>query len=48
LQIVEYTKELAMFIERNTNLKMTEIVGDYIKDPSGIWWLVGVKAFKIE
>jgi hypothetical protein len=35
-------------MERNTNLKMTELVCDYIKDPADIWWLIGVKAFKLE
>ena len=37
-----------MFIERNTNLKMTELAADFIKDQAGIWWLIGIKAFKLE
>lgn len=37
-----------MFVERNTNLKMSELAADFIKDPAGIWWLVGIKAFKLE
>lgn len=37
-----------MFVERNTNLKMSELAADFIKDPSGIWWLIGIKAFKLE
>ena len=37
-----------MFVERNTNLKMTELVCDWTKDPAGIWWLLGVKAFKLD
>ena len=35
-------------MERNTNLKMSELAADFIKDPAGIWWLVGIKAFKLE
>lgn len=27
---------------------MSEIVADWVKDPAGIWWLLGVKAFKLE
>lgn len=37
-----------MYVERNTNLKMSELAADFIKDPAGIWWLIGVKAFKLE
>jgi hypothetical protein len=37
-----------MFMERHTNLRMTELAVDYIKDPAGIWWFIGVKAFKLE
>lgn len=27
---------------------MSELVADFIRDPSGIWWFIGVKAFKLE
>jgi len=27
---------------------MSELAADFIKDPAGIWWLVGIKAFKLE
>ena len=27
---------------------MSELAADFIKDPAGIWWLIGVKAFKLE
>eukprot|EP00347_Sterkiella_histriomuscorum_P010413 403376398 len=47
-QIVESTQRIAMFVERNTNLKMSELAADFIKDSAGIWWLVGIKAFKLE
>lgn len=26
---------------------MTEIVGDFIKDEMGNWWLINIKAFKM-
>ena len=26
---------------------MSEVVGDFVKDEEGNWWLVGIKAFKI-
>ena len=29
-------------------IKFTELVGDFIRDEVGNWWLVNVKAFKIE
>lgn len=27
---------------------MSELAVDFIKDQSGIWWFLGVKAFKLE
>ena len=27
---------------------MTELAADYIKDQAGIWWLIGIKGFKLE
>ena len=48
MEIIEQTKELSLFIERNTNLKMSELVVDYIKDTANIYWFIGEKAFKIE
>ncbi len=27
---------------------LSEIVGDFIKDQSGNWWLLNIKAFQIE
>lgn len=36
------------FFEKNTNIRINEFVADYIKDTAGIWWFVGVKAFKME
>lgn len=46
--IISSTRDIAVFMERNTNLKMTELAADFIKDPAGIWWFLGVKAFKLE
>lgn len=34
-------------MERNTNLKMEELAADFIRDPSGTWWLIQIKAFKL-
>lgn len=27
---------------------MSELAADFIRDSAGIWWLIGVKAFKLE
>jgi len=35
-----------MSFQRGVNLK--ELVGDFIKDEEGNWWLVNIKAFKVE
>jgi len=35
-------------VEINTNLKLTELAVDFIKDPADIWWVIGVKGFKVE
>ena len=46
--IINSCKELARFIEKNTNIKFTELACDFIRDQAGIWWFLGVKAFKTE
>lgn len=28
-------------------IEISEIVGDFIKDELGNWWLIGIKAFKM-
>jgi hypothetical protein len=28
-------------------IEITELVGDFIKDETGNWWLVNIKAFKV-
>jgi hypothetical protein len=48
LDIIDSCRQIAQFVERNTNIKMSEIVGDFIRDPSGTWWLLGIKAFVLE
>ena len=35
-------------MEHNTNIRFSELICDYIRDTAGIWWFIGVKAFKIE
>ena len=29
-------------------ISLTELVGDFVKDEEGSWWLVNIKAFKVE
>ncbi len=47
-QIVKYAFDIAHFVERHTNIKLTELAADFIRDPAGIWWFLGVKAFQTE
>lgn len=35
-----------MNFQRGINL--SELVGDFVKDEQGNWWLVNIKAFRIE
>ena len=30
------------------NVQFTELIGDFIKDESGTWWLINVKGFLIQ
>ncbi len=29
------------------NLKFEELIGDFVKDESGIWWLINIKGYKL-
>ncbi len=43
-----YLKNIADYFKTYKGKVLTELVGDFIKDANGIWWLVNVKAFKID
>lgn len=34
------------FLETNLRVFFEEMVADFIKDESGLWWMIGVKAYK--
>jgi hypothetical protein len=35
------------FSKININVEFDELVGDFIKDEAGKWWLINIKAFKL-
>ena len=39
---------LVNFIERNMFTEVQELVCDFVKDESNIWWVVACKAFKVK
>lgn len=45
---IPYIANLVKFIENNSALRFKEMVGDFIKDESGTYWLVSVKAYILE
>ena len=42
----EYIQNLVKFLETNMRVFFEEMVADFVKDESGIWWMIGVKAYK--
>lgn len=45
---VKYIENLVKFLEPNMVVKFTEMVCDFIKDESDIWWMVRIVAFKTD
>ena len=37
---------MVKFLETNLRVFFEEMVADFIKDESGLWWMIGVKAYK--
>lgn len=42
-----YLQNIVKYLQDNLRVRFEELVGDFIKDESGIWWLVNIKAFKL-
>lgn len=51
-QILKHTikclEDIVKYFRFQRGFKITELVGDFIKDEVGNWWLVNIKAFKVE
>lgn len=45
---IPYLLNIAKFLWTVLKAKFTEIVGDFIKDESDNWWLINIKAFRLE
>lgn len=46
-ETVPYIENILRYLDIQLGLKFKEFVADFIKDESGIWWMVNVKAFKL-
>lgn len=46
-ETVKSLKEIVQYMVFFRGIRLSEIVGDFIKDEMGNWWLVNIKAFKI-
>jgi hypothetical protein len=42
----QYLENLVKFLETNLRVFFDEMIADFIKDESGLWWMIGVKAYK--
>ena len=42
-----YMNNIVKFIESHSDIIFDELVGDFMKDESGIWWFINLKAMKI-
>lgn len=42
----QYIENLVKFLETNIRCYFEEMVADFIKDESGLWWMIGVRAYK--
>lgn len=42
----KYIENLVKFLEPNIRVFFEEMVWDFIKDESGLWWMIGVRAYK--
>ena len=44
---VPYLNNIVKYFDEHKKLKFDELIGDFIKDESGIWWLINIKGFII-
>jgi hypothetical protein len=47
-ETIGYVENIVKFLEPNMKINFTEMVCDFIKDESGIWWMVRVVGFKTD
>lgn len=40
-----YLLNIVKFLHIHLGIKFKELVGDFVKDESGIWWLINIKGF---
>eukprot|EP00347_Sterkiella_histriomuscorum_P019089 403342991 len=45
---VMMSENIAKYVEQNIGVRFSDLVADFIKDESGIWWFLQVKAFAYE
>jgi len=44
----KYLQNITNFMKVYRGIEMSEIVGDFIKDEAGNWWLINIKAFQTD
>lgn len=40
-----YLKNIEKYLNLHLGITFEEIIGDFIRDESGIWWLINIKGF---
>lgn len=40
-----YLLNIVRYLDVHLKIKFQELVGDFIKDESGVWWMINIKGF---
>ena len=40
-----YLANIVKYLNNNLGISFQELIGDFIKDESGTWWLINIKGF---
>ena len=47
-ETIPYVKNIVKFMKVHAKAEFSELVADFVKDESGIWWMINVKAFILD
>ncbi|KRX09079.1 hypothetical protein PPERSA_01966 [Pseudocohnilembus persalinus] len=47
-QTVPYIQNILRYLDIQIKVRFKEFIADFIKDESGIWWMINVKGFKLD
>lgn len=44
-ETVPYLNNIVRYLDIHLGAKFLELIGDFIKDEAGVWWLINIKGF---